>query len=256
MRRPLERTAQARHGGLERVRTDLVVQAIERVLEDAARHDASLAAQELLQHARLAPPKRECGSVERGFARRRVQRERPRRQDRAESPAGPAKHRAAARHQFGGLHRLHHVVVRATIQPGQPVVETAAGGQHDHRGFAAPPPLGEESEPIAVGQAKVEEEEVVPAQRCKFPRLGGIGGVVDGKAGTAQCIGHRLGKRRVIFDKEKAQGSEPSRGDRREATGAGPSGRASWGVARARHQRQESRRSGTVAPSARTISRA
>ena len=52
---------------------------------------------------------------------------------RAREPLGPAQQRLDPQHDLARGERLHHVVVRAGLQPDQPVLLLAAGGQDDHR---------------------------------------------------------------------------------------------------------------------------
>jgi hypothetical protein len=71
---------------------------------------------------------------------------------------GAPLHRDHARRQFVHAERLHHVVVGADVQAEHALLELAARGERDHRRLvAAPAQAAQQVEPIAVGQAQVEQ---------------------------------------------------------------------------------------------------
>src|SRR5207244_6143725 len=80
--------------------------------------------------------------------------------------AAPSQERADAREQLLERERLRHVVVRACVQPRDPVLDLVAGGEHQHRNAAAAQanPLAH-LEPIEAGHEDVEHDRV----RLRFP---------------------------------------------------------------------------------------
>ena len=76
---------------------------------------------------------------------------------------GPAQHGADARQQLVGTERLGQVVVRAGVQPGDPVGLGGAGGEHDDRDLALPPQQAEQLEAVQTGHHDVEQDQVVTA---------------------------------------------------------------------------------------------
>ena len=69
--------------------------------------------------------------------------------------------RAQARRELLVGKRLRQVVVGAGVQPGDPVVQRIAGGEHDdrRRAAASPEPPGD-LEPVDVGQADIEDDRI------------------------------------------------------------------------------------------------
>ena len=61
-------------------------------------------------------------------------------QHRLAGPCAAPKHRTNARREFGKGERLGHVVVRAPVQPANPIVELIRAGQqhHGHVGSLGP----------------------------------------------------------------------------------------------------------------------
>src|SRR5690606_26613350 len=73
---------------------------------------------------------------------------------------GAAQHGVDAGQQFGDAERLDDVVVGAGAQAAYPFVLLRARGHGDDGGFGAVAQLADHVEPIAVGQAQVDEDDV------------------------------------------------------------------------------------------------
>src|SRR5690606_21523087 len=110
---------------------------------------------------------------------------------------GAAQHGVDAGQQFGDAERLDDVVVGAGAQAADPFVLLRARGHGDDGGFGAVAQLADHVEPIAVGQAQVDEDDVggVGAHGLR-----GGGEPVDLESGLGQDGHQATGHAVVIFD--------------------------------------------------------
>jgi hypothetical protein len=90
--------------------------------------------------------------------------------------AAAARDRSDPGRELGEVKGLHEIVVRARVQPLDPVRHLVERGEHDHGRHAAPRPQAlQEADNPPVGQHQVEEDEVVarPAHRVACGRRRG-----------------------------------------------------------------------------------
>ena len=105
-----------------------------------------------------------------------------------------AQQRTHPGEQLGEPERLGDVVVRARVEPDHGVDLVGPGGQDQHRHAVA---LGADAaahfEPVQVGQADVENDQVDAAAERTVKRVRSIGRDVDEVPLTPECAGERLG---------------------------------------------------------------
>ena len=118
--------------------------------------------------------------------------------------AGAAQHGAHAGEQFARVERLGQIIVRAQLQPGDPVGLLAHRGQHDdrHRGLAAQP-AGEIGAAFA-GEHEVKHDEVELALRPQSAALAGVLRGGDAEALALEEAGEQVTDFAVIVDDEQA----------------------------------------------------
>ena len=137
---------------------------------------------------------------------------------RAGDPAPAAAHRPDAGHQLAEAERLHHVVVGAELEAEHPVELVGPGGQHDDRHVRRRAQCPADVVPVHVGQAEVEQHEVVPAGG--EGRAAGADGV-GVEAGVAQPVDQRRRDGVVVLHHEDAHRTIFGSRGRRAAPGAG-----------------------------------
>lgn len=100
------------------------------------------------------------------------------------------------------------MVVRADLQADHPVRLVAARADHDDRDLAARPRRLADVEAIRVGQAEVEQGDVVRALVRR--RRAARGHPLDLEAVAQQSAPERFGDRLVVFHQEYAHRRNPS----------------------------------------------
>ena len=94
--------------------------------------------------------------------------------------AGAAQERAQPRMQLLERERLHEVVVRAGVEPGDAVADGVARGQHQHRRVVVGRPQAPaDLEPVDVRHQHVQHDGVGGVQREAVERLGAVGRELD-----------------------------------------------------------------------------
>ncbi len=131
----------------------------------------------------------------RGLARGAVERDVGEPQQRRVAVGAAPQQRAHAREQLVEVERLHDVVVRAGVEPGDPVGDGLTRGQHQHgRAVAARAQPPAHLEPVDIGHQDVEQHQVGRRLRqCRQggPAAFGLGDVVAGKRErAAQGVAH------------------------------------------------------------------
>ena len=123
----------------------------------------------------------------------------------AERRAGSPQQRAASRGQFGDLERLDQIVVRARVQAQHPVVEPAARGQDQDRHHILPPPQrANEIQPLAIGQAEIEQHQIIIVDPQRMLRAIDGFAPVDGEALTVEPLADQARQARIIFNQQQA----------------------------------------------------
>ena len=158
---------------------------VPRVVEDpVAAEDLVRVQQEEPQQAELLGAQHEQLAAVPGHPRRRVEAERPQRQDGRQRALRPAQKRADARQQFFEGERLDQVVVGAGVQAGHLVRRRVPRRQHEHgQGHALLTQLPAEREPVHAREHDVEDQEVVGQLAL---RLAGAGGAAPGREAAAR----------------------------------------------------------------------
>ena len=110
---------------------------------------------------------------------------------------------ADARDELAQPERLDDVVVRAELEPDDAVDLLALGGDHDDRDVRASAQLAADGEPVDVGQAEVEQDEV---GRRRVERLLPRRDARHLEALRAQALDERLGDRVLVLDDEQVHG--------------------------------------------------
>ena len=121
------------------------------------------------------------------------------------------RERIQPRHQFGKGEGFHKVIVGASFQPLDAVVETGHGGQEDHR--RVPPGRAQrpdDGQPVDAGQHTVDDHRVV------IPRAGKLQPDRAGRRMVRivplllQPARYVIGGRAVVFDDEHLHCAFPS----------------------------------------------
>lgn len=116
-----------------------------------------------------------------------------------------AHHRAQPREQLVEREWLHEVIVGAQIEPGHPIGDGIARGQHEHvRRVARRAQLAEDREAVEPRQHDVEDDDVVRVVLGVPQALDAIAGRVDRVADVAQPARERLPQRPVVLDDQQA----------------------------------------------------
>ena len=118
------------------------------------------------------------------------------------SAVDPAQDGSNSRHQLPRAERLGDVVVRADLQPEDPVEFVVAGGQHQdrHRGFAAQRPGHVQA--VHAGQAEVQHEHVRLSGARRLQGRGSVRGGQHREAGMLEVVASKLDDARFVVDDE------------------------------------------------------
>ena len=112
-----------------------------------------------------------------------------------------ADQRAHARAEFVEIERLDKVVVGAGVEAFDAVGHRVARRHDQHRQrVAARAQRREHIETVALGQAEVEQHQVVGLRARRAERRFAVFHPVDGEAFAAQRLAHAFGDHPVIFD--------------------------------------------------------
>ena len=206
----LQPPAQARHHRLDGVGLDLVAEPVDRVLEQALRHDLAAAAHEQLERGELARRDGDDAAADLQVPHGRIEADIADLDHEPERSAGPAQQRAQPRRELLHGERLEQVVVGAAIEAGDAVVDAVARRQdHDRyvaRGVAQ---VRNDVEAVAVGKAEVEDDRVVgDALRRREPVLAGCERV-DSESEARETVNDRLRQALVILDQKNAHRVTP-----------------------------------------------
>src|SRR5882724_10393356 len=151
--------AQAVDVDLDRVRRDVPGMSEDMVINLLLGDDAPLAAHQEFEHRDLASRKELGLIVDRGLPVSRIEFEIGDAKIAVEQVPRPAQLRFQPGDQLLQRERLHQVVVRSAAQAMNAVLQAAARGQdHDRDRVALLPYLAQQLEPVAVGQAEVEDQ--------------------------------------------------------------------------------------------------
>ncbi len=203
--RRLELAAQAMHVDLDRVGADFLVPAVELLGELLLVHYAAAAQHQHFQHAELARGQLERLPVERGPPPGGVEGERAVRDHRSSARLPAPDERPHARLQLRQVERLGEVVVRADVESLDAVFERVARGEHHHRDArTAPAQAPQDLEPVELGQAEIENHEVVVLRGQHVVRLVAVPRAVHRVVGRAQRARQAIGQDRIVFDYEDA----------------------------------------------------
>ena len=128
----------------------------------------------------------------------------------AAAVAVPAQQRPRPRRELAQLEGLDEVVVRPVVEPGDPVVDAAARGQHQDPRLrrAVRARLGaDRTADLAAsdrGQVQVEADQVVGVDARLHERLVAGVGEVDGIPLAAEAGGDRVGQVLLVLDDKHA----------------------------------------------------
>ena len=122
--------------------------------------------------------------------------------------AGSAPHLGAdAGQQLLHVERLGDVVVGAGVHAGHLVAPAVARGEDDDRHVAlGATPLLEHADAVHLGQAGVEDDEVVGLGLAQEEAVLAVEGGVDGIAGIRQCRDKLTIEIAIVLDHQYAQG--------------------------------------------------
>ena len=123
-------------------------------------------------------------------------------ESRVDAPA--ASHGAHAGGKLPHGERLDDVVVRAELQPDDAVGLVPPCRGDDHRHVGRPPQLAQDGQPVAVGQAQVQQDDV-DVLRGEH-HVTGIDDVIGLDAVARQSGQQRLGHGRIVLDDEHPHG--------------------------------------------------
>ncbi len=103
--------------------------------------------------------------------------------------------------QLRHLERLGQVVVRADLEPADPVLQGGASGQHqDRRRIAAPPERLAHLPAVDAGEHQVQDDGGILPLSGQRQRLDAVAGPIDGVARLLQALPGPTGEGRFIFD--------------------------------------------------------
>ena len=123
---------------------------------------------------------------------------------------GPPQLRLQPRDQFLQRERLHQIIVGAAAQALHAIVQAAARGQHQHRNrIVALPDLAQQREPVAVGQAEVEDQGGIERRAEHGARFLDRRQHVGLIAGRPQALCQQLGELLIVFDDQQPHHGHP-----------------------------------------------
>ncbi len=197
---------------LDRVRGDLLVEAVEPFLEPCFRHRHTGAAHQVLEHAELAPRQADGFAVDLDLAPMRRQAQVAAREVAVEHLFGPAHQGAQARRQLAEIERLGQEVVGAGVEAIDPRAQRAARRQdQDRRPDWAFAQAFEDLDPVHVGQAEIKDQGVVPDGLGGGQAVLAARDVIDRKAVRLQADPDQLGEAGIVFDQQDAHGARGGR---------------------------------------------
>ena len=120
----------------------------------------------------------------------------------------PAQQGPDPRLQLLGIEGFDQIVVGAEVESRDPIADGGAGGDHQHGHLVAAfsQPV-QKRRAIPVGQAKIQQDQVVPLILQHLPRLQAGGQAVYGMALAAQAGANGLGDPGGVFDDQDAHRS-------------------------------------------------
>jgi len=124
---------------------------------------------------------------------------------RASNGRNTPHHRLDARQQLGEGERLDEVVVGSAAQSLDARGQVSAGGHDDHRPAAEAPQASTQLQPVAVGQAKIEQDEIGRLRTLdRIQRLGGTARAACAVPARGQAIAQRGCEPVVVLDHQDA----------------------------------------------------
>ena len=118
-------------------------------------------------------------------------------------PGDAAAQGADARDELVERERLAQVVVRAELQPVDPILDLGGGGEHqDAAGGAVAHQLAADAVAVHGRQVTVEDDHVVVDGGRALQGCRAVVDDVDGEPGVAQALADPVGQRDVILDNE------------------------------------------------------
>jgi hypothetical protein len=122
--------------------------------------------------------------------------------------------------ELGEGERLDQVVVRPSVEPGDPVGDGVASGQHEDRDRDAPPPeLLAHGEAVEDGEHDVEDDGVVGPGPGLPQALAAVRGGGDGEAGVLEALTEQVAHLGVVLDHQDLHGARVPRPARGSAGG-------------------------------------
>ena len=106
------------------------------------------------------------------------------------------------RQQLVGTERLGQVIVRAGVQPRNPVVFSSACGQHDHRDLALPPQQPQQLEAVQSRHHDIEQEQVVTAPQSPRQAAPAVVDNFEVHAPASEEALHQLAELNVVIDEQ------------------------------------------------------
>ncbi len=169
-------------------------------------HPARMAEEELEQ-GELLRRQVKLGPGPPGALGRRVQPEVTLGQDHRAGPVVPPGQRAQPRGQLEQAERLDQVVVRARVEPPDPVADPVPGRQHQHRNpdarLAQPPA---HTDPVQAGQHDIQHDRPVGVLRRQPQPLQAVRGDVHRVALLLQRALEQPGHPGLVLDHEHSHG--------------------------------------------------
>ncbi len=102
---------------------------------------------------------------------------------------------------------LDEIIVRAGIEPLDPHLDRAAGGDDENGKILVLPADGAQKvKAIAIGQAQIEEHEIMLVQRQGRLGIGNAGDRIQAPPGLAHGFPQKFGKTGTVLDEEKTHG--------------------------------------------------
>jgi len=122
-------------------------------------------------------------------------------QERVGSPTGASNGSANPCDHLRHFKRLHQVIIRATIEPAQTVVQRASGGEKKNgSGISCGTQLTQNLEAVGGGHHHIEHQSIIlPLQGIKKPILP-VRRRVNRKSFFPQILGHRFAQEFAVFD--------------------------------------------------------